>query len=108
MARLRGAGFDYIWLMGVDAEPRIPGSRRKEPNLRHAYDLILGKWTDKDIAGSPYAIYNYELDPFLGGPEELLRLKLTLNGMGMGLVVDFVPNHLGLDHPGRSPFPNGS
>jgi len=99
-------GFDYIWLMGVWT--RSPGSRAhaaKEPNLRHAYDLILGKWTDKDIAGSPYAIYNYELDPFLGGPEELLRLKLTLNGMGMGLVVDFVPNHLGLDHPWTITFP---
>lgn len=93
-------GFDYLWLMGVWT--RSPGSREhalKEPNLRHAYDIILHHWTSEDVVGSPYAIYGYGLDPYLGSSEELLQLKLKLNSMGMKLMVDFVPNHLAFDHP---------
>lgn len=93
-------GFDYIWLMGVWR--RSPGSRAhamKEPNLCRAYDLILPDWKKEDVAGSPYAIFGYELDPFLGSPDELLKLKMLLNGLGIGLILDFVPNHLAFDHP---------
>ncbi len=93
-------GFDYLWLMGVWA--RSPGSAAhaaKEPGLCRAYDLILPDWTRKDVTGSPYAIYGYELDPYLGKPEELLQLKMKLNGLGLGLILDFVPNHLAFDHP---------
>ncbi|HOW58429.1 MAG TPA: alpha-amylase family glycosyl hydrolase [Candidatus Omnitrophota bacterium] len=93
-------GFDYLWLMGV--WKRSPGSRShalKEPNLCHAYDLILPDWKREDVTGSPYAIFSYELDPYLGREEELLQLKMKLNGMGIGLILDFVPNHLAFDHP---------
>ncbi|HPS37580.1 MAG TPA: alpha-amylase family glycosyl hydrolase, partial [Candidatus Omnitrophota bacterium] len=93
-------GFDYLWLMGV--WERSPGSRahaQKEPNLVHAYDMILPGWKKEDVAGSPYAIHNYELDPYLGNPDELFQLKMKLNGMGIGLILDFVPNHLAFDHP---------
>jgi len=93
-------GFDYLWLMGVWA--RSPGSRAhavKEPDLRRAYNQILPGWKNEDVAGSPYAVFGYELDPYLGKPEELLHLKMKLNGLGLGLVLDFVPNHLAFDHP---------
>ena len=93
-------GFDCLWLMGVWT--RSPGSRAhavKEPNLCRAYDLILPDWKKEDVTGSPYAIYRYELDPYLGKPEELLQLKMKLNGMGLSLILDFVPNHLSFDHP---------
>lgn len=93
-------GFDYLWLMGVWT--RSPGSRAhavKEPNLIRAYDLILPGWKKEDVAGSPYAIYGYELDPYLGKPDDLIKLKLKLNGLGLGLILDFVPNHLAFDHP---------
>lgn len=100
-------GFDYLWLMGV--WKRSPGARThalKEPNLRRAYDLILHHWTEEDVGGSPYAIYSYELDPYLGAPEELRQVKLKLNSMGMGLMVDFVPNHLAFDHPWTVRYPD--
>lgn len=93
-------GFGYLWLMGVWT--RSPGSRAhaaKEPGLRRAYDLILPDWKKEDVTGSPYAIYEYELDPYLGKPAELLQFKMKLNGLGIGLVLDFVPNHLAFDHP---------
>lgn len=100
-------GFDYLWLMGVWT--RSPGSCAhavKEPNLIRAYDMILPDWKKEDVAGSPYAIYKYELDPFLGRPEELLQLKMRLNGLGLGLVLDFVPNHLAFDHPSTVEHPD--
>jgi len=93
-------GFDYLWLMGVwTRSPRSAAHAAKEPGLCRAYDLILPDWKREDVTGSPYAIYGYELDPYLGKPEELLRFKMKLNGLGLGLILDFVPNHLAFDHP---------
>ena len=93
-------GFDYLWLMGVwKHSPGSAAHAAKEPGLCRAYDLILPDWKREDVTGSPYAIYGYELDPYLGKPEELLQLKMKLNGLGLGLVLDFVPNHLAFDHP---------
>jgi (1->4)-alpha-D-glucan 1-alpha-D-glucosylmutase len=35
----------------------------------------------------------------LGGPEGLARLSAAARARGMGLIVDIVPNHLGVSHP---------
>src|SRR5262245_66103301 len=35
----------------------------------------------------------------LGGPEGLARLSAAARAKGMGLIVDIVPNHLGVDDP---------
>ena len=35
----------------------------------------------------------------LGGPEGLARLSAAAQGRGMGLIVDIVPNHVGVEHP---------
>ncbi len=103
---LAGLGFDMVWLMGVWT--RSPAARREAllyPSLRPAYDQTLPGWTDKDIAGSPYAVYDYHLDPQLGKPGDLARLKKGLNRQGLRLVLDFVTNHLALDHPWISSHP---
>ena len=100
-------GFDYLWLMGV--WKRSPFSRehaQKQPDLRRAYDMILPDWKKEDVTGSPYAILGYELDPYLGVMDELLQLKMKLNGMGLGLILDFVPNHLAADHPWTVQYPH--
>ncbi|MBI2830897.1 MAG: hypothetical protein HYX79_01405 [Chloroflexi bacterium] len=97
---LAGRGFDIVWLMGV--WQRSPGSRQKalhHPGLRHEYSKTLPGWTEKDVAGSPYAIYGYTLDSALGDQNELARVRSQINRLGMRLMVDFVPNHLALDHP---------
>lgn len=99
-------GFDYLWLMGV--WERSPGSRehaQKEPHLTRAYDLILPDWKKQDVTGSPYAIHAYKMDPYLGKTEDLLQLKMKLNGMGLGLILDFVPNHLAFDHSWTVQYP---
>ncbi len=93
-------GFDLVWLMGV--WQRSPGARQKALHheaLKQEYSRVLPSWTDEDIDGSPYAIYNYELEAKLGNPGELAQLKSKLNRHGLGLILDFVPNHLAFDHP---------
>jgi (1->4)-alpha-D-glucan 1-alpha-D-glucosylmutase len=40
----------------------------------------------------------------LGGPEGLERLSAAARARGMGLVVDIVPNHLGVDKPEQNPW----
>lgn len=93
-------GFDLVWLMGVWR--RSPGARQQallDSALRREYDQALPGWTTEDVAGSPYAVYAYSLDPVLGEQRELAQLKSKLNRQGLGLLLDFVPNHLACDHP---------
>lgn len=99
-------GFDLVWVMG--AWERSPAARQQallNSGLRREYDQALPGWSEEDVAGSPYAIYNYRLDPALGEPEGLAQLKSRLNRLGVGLVLDFVPNHLAFDHPWTFSFP---
>src|ERR1700730_5544089 len=39
------------------------------------------------------------VSPELGGPDGLARLSAAARARGMGLVVDIVPNHVGVDAP---------
>lgn len=92
-------GIDLLWLMGV--WQRSPGSRQKallDPVLRKEYAQALPDWSAQDISGSPYAIHNYSLEPSLGNVDALAQLKSTLNHHGIGLILDFVPNHVAIDH----------
>lgn len=94
------SGFTHVWLMGV----WTTGERAREiagqhPELRREYDRVLPGWTDADVAGSPYSIADYVVPKNLGGDEELQIFRARLNQLGLKLVLDFVPNHLGLDHP---------
>jgi glycosidase len=98
--RLRLMGFDLLWLMGVwERSPAGCGVALNHPGLRTDYDRALPGWTGGDVAGSPYCVYDYRLDRNLGTEGDLALLKETLNREGLGLVLDFVPNHLALDHP---------
>jgi hypothetical protein len=94
------SGFDLVWLMGV--WQRSPTARQLALNnidLKRAYDLALPGWKEQDIAGSPYAVYSYSPDSRLGSKKVLSLIKKKLNDMGLGLILDFVPNHLAADHP---------
>lgn len=93
-------GFTHIWLMGV----WTTGARAREialtvPDLRCAYDEVLPGWTDADVAGSPYAIADYSVPAILGGEAGLKQFRARLKQRGLKLILDFVPNHLGVDHP---------
>jgi Alpha amylase, catalytic domain len=54
---------------------------------------------EEDIAGSGFAITGYTVHQALGGDSALARLRERLRKRGLKLLLDFVPNHTGLDHP---------
>ena len=45
-----------------------------------------------------------EVSPELGGASGLERLSAAAHARGMGLVVDIVPNHVGIDKPEQNPW----
>lgn len=97
--RLAGLGVTHLWLMGVWQT----GAKSREQaliseGLREQYGYALPGWTPDDVAGSPYAIAAYQVDPVFGGDPALARLRTRLAARGIALLLDFVPNHLGLDH----------
>ena len=97
---LAALGFDYVWLMG--AWKRSPTSRkiaRAEPSLRSAYDVVLPGWIPGDVVGSPYSIHAYTPDRRIGTWKDLDAARAELRRRGLGLVLDFVPNHTAVDHP---------
>jgi glycosidase len=99
LARIAGYGFDGLWLMGI--WQRSPGARhlaQTYPGWQEAYQQALPGFTPDDIVGSPYAIRDYCVDPALGGDEGLASLRTRLRDLGLRLILDFVPNHMALDH----------
>nr|MBA2303596.1 alpha-amylase [Acidobacteriota bacterium] len=93
-------GFDYVYLMGV-WERSLLGRwlARVDADLRREYDRVLPDWSDEDIPGSPYCISAYVPDGRMGGWTGLDGARAALHARGVQLVVDFVPNHTGFDHP---------
>jgi len=98
-SRWQKLGFTHVWLMGVwTTGPRARDLALQEPNLRCAYDAVLPGWTEADVAGSPYSIADYSVPATLGGDEGLKQFRARLKQAGLKLILDFVPNHLGVDH----------
>jgi hypothetical protein len=96
----RLARFDYVWLMGVwPGGPEARARALSHEGLRRAYDQALPGWSAADVGPSPYAVGEYRVAAELGGPAGLSALRRRLAARGVGLLLDFVPNHLGLDHP---------
>ncbi len=100
LAGWRKRGFTHLWLMGV--WPTGPAARAialQHPELRREYDRVLPGWTEADVAGSPYSVAAYSVAPAFGGDEALQQFRTRLHELGLKLILDFVPNHLGVDHP---------
>jgi hypothetical protein len=97
---LRDDGFDWLYLLGVwrtgtasrDVSRRLPG-------WRAVFEKTLDDLRDDDICGSCFAVTGYEVHPALGGDGALARLRSRLARRGLRLMLDFVPNHVALDHP---------
>lgn len=104
--RLQSLGFDFIWLMGLWRRS-VAGRTiaRTSPCYFPSYDEALQGWTMDDVVGSPYAIQDYVPDPRIGGWKDVDAARENLHRRGMKLIVDFVPNHTGLDHPWVSAHP---
>jgi glycosidase len=98
--RWQKLGFTHIWLQGIwTVGPRCRAHALGSNNLKKTLDKILPGWTDKDVPGSPYAIGEYAVPATLGGEDGLKAIRAKLNSRGMKMLLDFVPNHVGLDFP---------
>src|SRR4051794_34798329 len=98
--RLAEMGFDWIWFLSVwRTGPASRRVSRSNADWRRGFEATLTDLRDDDIAGSGFAITGYETHPDLGGDEALARLRARLRDRGLRLMLDFVPNHTGLDHP---------
>lgn len=96
---LKKIGTTHLWLMGV--WPTGPKSRAQaltHNDLRKAYDDALPGWSEDDVLGSPYAVQELEVASSIGGEPGLAVFRAQLASHGIKLILDFVPNHLGLDH----------
>ncbi|HTM09206.1 MAG TPA: alpha-amylase family glycosyl hydrolase [Verrucomicrobiae bacterium] len=97
--RLAEMGFDWIWFLSVwqtgEAGQR---SSRSNAEWRAEFQHTLPDLCEDDIAGSGFAITGYKVHRDLGGDEALARLRERLRRRGLRLLLDFVPNHTGLDH----------
>jgi glycosidase len=107
LERLAALHFDGVWLMGL--WERSPASRRiaqEDARLQMAYRQALSDFTPEDVIGSPYAVHYYPVDPRLGGDAGLAALRERLRQLGLLLILDFVPNHLAIDHPWVADHPD--
>jgi len=96
----QSCGFTHIWLMGAwTSGPRARAQALDSPGLARAFSEALPDWRPEDVSASPYAVANYRIPQALGGEVGLTGLRQRLHSLGMKVILDFVPNHLGLDHP---------
>ena len=103
---LADGGYDAVWLMGVwTRSPAGVDVALANPDLLAGFRSALPDFRVEDVVGSPYCVRDYMVDGHLGGPAGLQAARAELAGRGVGLVLDFVPNHVAPDHPwtGRHP-----
>ena len=81
---------------GFDAAARL-ASYLKQLGITHVYASPFLKARPGSTHG--YDIVDHaQLNPELGGEDAFVRFSDTLKEHGLGLILDFVPNHMGVGH----------
>jgi glycosidase len=98
--RLARMGFDWVWFLSVwQTGLAAQKVSRSNSEWRREFQETLPDLREEDIPGSGFAITGYTVHANLGGNAALARLRERLKRCGLKLMLDFVPNHMGLDHP---------
>ena len=104
--QLAAMGFDWIYLLSVWATGELGRQiSRTHPSWQEEFRETLPDLREEDIGGSGFAIVGYHVAESLGGNEALARLRERMHARGMKLMLDFVPNHMGPDHPWMYAYP---
>ncbi|HEU4647792.1 MAG TPA: alpha-amylase family glycosyl hydrolase [Gemmatimonadales bacterium] len=99
LAPIVAEGFDWLWLLGVwETGEAGRAVSLQEREWLEEYRGLLPDYTSDDVCGSPFAIREYTVNAEFGGPEALAQFRRRLAERGIRLMLDFVPNHTGLDH----------
>jgi hypothetical protein len=103
---LASRGFEWVWFLGVwQIGPESRRVSREQQEWRQGYGRALPDVDEADIVGSPFAVQRYAVRVELGGELALERTRRRLAKAGLHLMLDFVPNHVGLDHPWVHEYP---
>lgn len=97
---------DAVWFMGV--WERSPASVRiamENEGLVADFRQALPDFSAADNIGSAYSVRRYVVDGHLGCFKGLKAARSELAERGIRLILDFVPNHVALDHPWVSGHP---
>ena len=97
---LAGLPVDAVWLMGVwQRSPEGLRIAESDPSLDAGNRAALPDLKSNDVIGSPYCVREYVVDERFGGPGGLATARDQLASRGVGLILDYVPNHIAPDHP---------
>jgi hypothetical protein len=100
IVEIKDWGFDALWLMGVwQGGAAAKEIARENAGVNEGVRKVIPEYSKGDIWASPYAILDYSVADMFGGNEALLRFKKRLNDYDIALILDFVGNHLTVDHP---------
>jgi Alpha amylase, catalytic domain len=98
--------FDGVWLMGIwERSPAGIAIANRNNSLLDDFKRALPDFRLQDNVGSAYCVRRYSVDEHLGGPKGLAVARQELSKRGIRLILDFVPNHVALDHPWVSEHP---
>ena len=96
----KAMGVDIVWFLGVW---KIGDETRniclKWNDIRDHFEKIFPGSVPDHVAGSPFSIADYSLRPQYGNEASLRRLRDKLHAHGIALMLDFVANHMAVDHP---------
>lgn len=96
---------DIVWFMGIYE----PSEASRQHSLKWAHELRYAKQDldpERDVAASPFAIPAYEPNPLIAPNWDAWdEMVGKLHALNKKVFVDFVPNHVALDHPWASEHP---
>lgn len=99
--------YDVFYFMGAYEPSEV--SRQHAMKYKHQYPLGA-KDPEKHVVASPFAIRKYSISPLIASGETSKErwekwdnMVETLHGNGKKVVLDFVPNHVAVDHRWADP-----